>query len=271
MRHTLIDTKLARRHALCCGALAACGLFTSLVPAAETDSPARPARSTPTSQALALSALAFDGLDATQLWDMHTHLLGTGDTGSGCWINPQLDSWWHPLEALRKRVILHGAGVSPRSPRIDFDYVQRLTELTHDFPSGARWMLFAFDHAHDDQGRPQPAATTFHVPDAWAARVSQGDDGIFGWVASIHPYRIDTLARLDHALAHGASAIKWLPPAMNIDPRDGRCRPFYDRLARSRVPLIVHCGEEKAVPGAGGTAGTAGARRCARRRTRGAA
>ncbi len=101
MRHTLADPKLTRRHALCCGALAACGLFTSLVPAAETDSPARPARSTPTSQALALSALAFDGLDATQLWDMHTHLLGTGDTGSGCWINPQLDSWWHPLEALR--------------------------------------------------------------------------------------------------------------------------------------------------------------------------
>ena len=37
---------------------------------------------------------------------------------------------------------------------------------------------------------------------------------------------------------------------MNIDPRDARCRPFYDRLARTRLPLVVHCGEEQAVPGA---------------------
>jgi mannonate dehydratase len=38
--------------------------------------------------------------------------------------------------------------------------------------------------------------------------------------------------------------------AMNIDLADVRCRPFFVRLARTRVPLVVHCGEEKAVPGA---------------------
>ena len=45
-------------------------------------------------------------------------------------------------------------------------------------------------------------------------------------------------------------AVKWLPGAMNIDLRDKRCRPFCERLARAGRPLIVHCGEEKAVPGA---------------------
>lgn len=38
---------------------------------------------------------------------------------------------------------------------------------------------------------------------------------------------------------------------MNIDLRDRRLRPFYERLAASRLPVIVHCGEERAVPGAG--------------------
>ena len=38
---------------------------------------------------------------------------------------------------------------------------------------------------------------------------------------------------------------------MNIDLRDKRLLPFYARLATTRLPLIVHCGEEKAVPGAG--------------------
>jgi mannonate dehydratase len=59
------------------------------------------------------------------------------------------------------------------------------------------------------------------------------------------------LPRLQAALKAGAVAVKWLPSAMNIDPRDPRCRPFCEALAGAGVPLIVHFGEEKAVPGAG--------------------
>lgn len=149
------------------------------------------------------------------------------------------------------RAPLHGAGVDQHSSRIDHDYVQRLAALTADFPVDARWLLFAFEHSHDDSGAVQPERGTFHMPDAWAAHVAQRHAERFAWVASIHPYRDDALVRLDQAIAQGALAVKWLPSAMNIDPRDARCVPFYARLQRSRVPLIVHVGEEKAVPGAG--------------------
>jgi mannonate dehydratase len=239
-------TPLNRRQLLCCGA-AALGLFSSLL----ADEAAAAAQAPPlTAAAHDLLHAVFDGIDATQLWDVHAHLLGNGDSGSGCWLHPHLDSWWHPIEAVRKRVILHGAGVDGASSRIDRDYVQRLAALTRGFPSGARWLLFAFDHAHDEQGQPQPAQTTFHVPDAWAAHVAASHAERFGWVASIHPYREDALRRLATAQERGAVAIKWLPSAMNIDLRDARCVPFYRALARSRLPLIVHAGEEKAVPGA---------------------
>jgi mannonate dehydratase len=237
------STTLNRRHLLCCGA-AALGLFSSLLP----DDAA--AQRTLPGACRDLVDAAFEGIDAAQLWDVHAHLLGTGDAGSGCWVHPHLDSWWHPLEMARKRVILRGAGVDPASPRVDRDYVQRLATLAADFPVGARWLLFAFDHAHDDSGRAQTAQTTFHVPDAWAAHVATTHAERFGWVASIHPYRDDALARLQQAIAHGALAVKWLPSAMNIDLREPRCVPFYDALARARLPLIVHAGEEKAVPGA---------------------
>ena len=231
---------------MCCGAAAVGGLFTSLLQGAQV----APRRELPgAAKALVDSALA--GLDGARLWDVHAHLLGTGDAGSGCWVHPHLDSWWHPLEALRKRVILHGAGVDARSTRVDHDYVHRLASLTDDFPAGARWLLFAFEQAHDDNGTAQPQRSTFHVPDVWAAHVAQRDAERFGWVASIHPYRADALARLQVALEHGALAIKWLPSAMNIDLRDARCHAFYERLQRGRIPLIVHVGEEKAVPGAG--------------------
>lgn len=248
-----MNPMLHRRQALCCGAALLGGLFTSLIDAAPADgSPADPPRrlDMPTASRAILDA-ALDGIDAAQLWDVHAHLLGTGDGGSGCWVNPALDSWWHPLEVLRKRVILHGAGVRPDSACIDHDYVRRLHALASGFPAGARWMLFAFDHAHDDQGAEDRAHSTFHVPNRWAAQVAQHHADRFGWVASVHPYRDDAVVALQQAIDRGALALKWLPSAMNIDLRSARCRPVYHLLARTRLPLVVHCGEEKAVPGAG--------------------
>lgn len=244
---------MRRRHLMlgCCGALAA-GLFTSLT--AQAAGPMRNPCRGPWSASGAGQALveqAFDGVDAARLVDTHAHLLGTGDAGSGCTIHPSMHQWWRPVEVLRRRAILDASCVAPDAPSIDRAYVERLQVLAADFPAGARWWLFAFEQAHDDTGQPRQDWTTFHVPDAYAAQVAAASPQRFAWVASVHPYRPDALARLDAAIAAGAVAVKWLPSAMNIDPRDSRCRPFCERLAVAGLPLIVHCGEEKAAPGAG--------------------
>ena len=244
---------MKRRHLLlgCCGALAA-GLFTGL-PARAAGPLRNPCRGPwPASgPAQALVDAAFQGIDSTRLLDTHAHLLGPGDAGSGCTIHPSMHQWWRPVEVLRRRAILDAACVAPDAPSIDRAYVQRLQALAADFPAGARWWLFAFEQACDDAGQPRPDWTTFHVPNDYTAQVAAAMPQRFAWAASVHPYRPDALARLHAALAAGAVAVKWLPSAMNIDPRDPRCRPFCERLARAGVPLIVHCGEEKAAPGAG--------------------
>lgn len=246
-----------RRHLLkgCCAAMGAglfTGLFTSPASGSETRLRNPCLGALPpelTRHDLVLSSL--EGLDASQLLDTHAHLLGTGDSGSGCSIHASLSQWWHPMEVLRRKGILNAACVDERVPSIDRAYVDRLLRLAQDFPAGARWWLFAFEQAHDDAGQPAPERSTFHVPDAYAEQVAAAHPARFAWVASIHPYRADALARLDAARAAGAVAVKWLPSAMNIDLRDVRCRPFYERLVQAGLPLIVHCGEEKAVPGAG--------------------
>ena len=38
---------------------------------------------------------AWEGLDATKVWDCHTHLIGTGDSGNGIWVNPNMETLWH--------------------------------------------------------------------------------------------------------------------------------------------------------------------------------
>lgn len=244
---------LNRRHALCCGAAAVAGLFTSLQAHAALPGIDNPCRGK-LPETLAqhdLVRAAFEGLDANALWDVHAHLLDTGDSGSGCTAHASMSQWWRPIEVLRRQAILNAACVGGDASSVDRAYVARLVSLTHDFPAGARWLLFAFDNAHGADGAVQPDTTTFHVPDRYAREVVAAHDDRFGFVASIHPYAADAIDRLNAAIANGALAVKWLPSAMNIDPRDKRCRPFYDRLAASRLPLIVHFGEEQAVPGAG--------------------
>ncbi|MEY3253987.1 MAG: hypothetical protein RL227_2960, partial [Pseudomonadota bacterium] len=244
---------MKRRHLLlgCCAAMGA-GLFTGLGLRAAGPL-ANPCRSTlpPELANHDLVRRALEGMDLTRLVDTHAHLLGTGDGGSGCSVHPSLHQWWQPKEVLRRKGILNAACIDEDAvASIDHAYVERLHALAADFPAGARWWLFAFDQARDDAGRAVPDWSTFHVPDAYAAQVAQASGGRFAWVASIHPYRDDALPALEAALAAGAVAVKWLPSSMNIDLRDPRCRPFCERLARAGVPLVVHSGEEQAVPGA---------------------
>ena len=248
---------ISRRHLLqgCCGALAV-GLFTGLVgsrPAQAAGTLRNPCLGVPPTGGAGQAFIdeAFDGIDAARIVDTHAHLLGNGDAGSGCSIHPSMQQWWRPTEVLRRRAIMNAACVPADAPSVDRAYVERLQALAEGFPAGARWWLFAFEQACNDAGQPVPDWTTFHVPNAYAQQVAAALPSRFDWVASIHPYRPDALVRLDAALAAGAVAVKWLPSAMNIDPRDARCRPFCERLAQAGVPLIVHCGEEKAAPGAG--------------------
>lgn len=237
-----------RRQFLCCGA----GFALALLQAG----PARAApwstecRNTLSSALRDFAQQRLQGLETAALWDAHAHLLGNGDAGSGAALHPSLTQGFNLIERARRRIILDAACVPADAASVDQAYLERWRHLARDFPQGARWLLFAFEQAHDDAGRPAPDHSTVHVPDAYAQSVARRWPETFEWVASIHPYRDDALTRLQAAVSGGARAIKWLPGAMNIDLRDARCKPFYETLSRLDVPLIVHCGEEKAVPGA---------------------
>lgn len=243
----------SRRAFLGCCAAAAAGLFSGLGLAGPAHAAApwatrcRPAL--PPSAGELLQRV-WQGLVPAELWDMHCHLLGNGDSGSGCYLHASLTSGFDVVERARRRVILDAACVGPDEASIDEAYVQRLRALAEAFPAGARWLLFAFDEAYDAGGAVQRDHTTVHVPDRYAAAVAAAAPERFGWVASIHPYRADALATLGEARRRGALAVKWLPSSMNIDLREPRSLAFGEAAAALGLPLIVHCGEEKAVPGA---------------------
>jgi mannonate dehydratase len=195
-------------------------------------------------------ARVWQGLDPAQVWDCHVHLAGTGDSDNGLSVGPKLLSLWHPVLYGQRLFYLNAGCVATRPGTVDENYVRRLALLTQNMPAGVKSMLFAFDWHHDDNGQPMPEMSTFHVPDAYAKRMAAERPDVFEWVASIHPYRADAVDRLEAAAEEGARAVKWLPAAQNIDPASKQCDAFYAALARLRIPLISHCGAEKAAQSA---------------------
>jgi uncharacterized protein len=252
---SLSPQNTSRRDFMCCGALLFAGLLGA--PRSASALNLRDGLTNPcegerawTSAERDLIDAAFAGIDAKQIIDVHAHLLGTGDSGSGCYVHDSLYSIWQPVEFLRRKQILSGACVSEPRGEIDRQYVAQLTRIWNDFPMGAKSSLFAFDHAYSDRGKKDLDKSTFHVPNAYAHAVAKTNPARFEWVASVHPYREDATDAIAQARRDGAIALKWLPSAMNIDWRDKRLLPVLDHLARTGMPLISHFGAEKAVKGA---------------------
>ncbi len=189
---------------------------------------------------------ALTGIDTTQFWDSHVHLIGLGDSPSGIWVNPRSRTWWHPWLYTQFKFYLN-ASCLPPNQSVDAGYLTRLKQLR--WGRGSRWLLLAFDYAHNETGEALPALSAFYTPNDYAALIHQQFPDDFEWLASIHPYRADCVEALERAFAQGARGVKWLPPVMGINPASPLCQRFYQALARLELPLLCHGGKEHAVSG----------------------
>jgi mannonate dehydratase len=194
---------------------------------------------------------AWRGLRFDRVWDMHVHLLGNGRSDSGIYLDPAFEGGWSPSSRLRHTFFRNAACVTGDEKRMDEEVVARLAQLADAMPQGAKLVLLAFDFTYEESGKKRPDLTTFSIPDDYARRVAKAHPDRFEWICSVHPYREDAVQALTQAKAGGARAVKWLPPTMGIDLANPKCGPFYDALVRLGLPLLVHMGEEQAVPGAG--------------------
>ncbi|MGQ0546596.1 MAG: amidohydrolase family protein [Betaproteobacteria bacterium] len=191
---------------------------------------------------------AWDGIDASRVWDAHAHLVGTGDSASGITVNPAMHSLLSPGQYLRRLFFLNAGCAHDAPESVDRAYVERLHNLLDGMP-GTKLVLLAFERTYDERGEPDPAHTAFHVPDAYARDTARAHPQYFEWAASIHPYARDALERLERAKRDGARAVKWLPAAMGIDPASPRCQKYFEAMKKLDLPLISHAGEERALLG----------------------
>ena len=192
---------------------------------------------------------AWEGLDPAQCWDSHVHLVGTGDAGSGIYINPRTESVLNPALYARRLFFLNGGCVHDAPGSVDRSYVERLRNLVDGLRPGVKLLLLAFDRVHDTHGLADLEHSSFYVPDAYTRDIARAHPQYFEWAASIHPYRGDALEALAQAKRDGARAVKWLPAAMGIDPASPLCERYYEALRSLALPLITHAGAERVVVG----------------------
>lgn len=201
---------------------------------------------------------AWEGIDPEQYWDCHTHLIGVGDSDSGIWVSPDMQSLMHPVQYVQFKFYLNGSCAQTNDhddvKTIDEKFVQRLLEIHGDLKKGAKLMLLAFEHHYDEQGKQRDEFTPFHTPNQYAARIAKQYPDQFEWIASVHPYRDEAVEMLQWCVHNGAKAVKWLPGAMGIDPSSKKCDAFYEALVYHKLPLLTHSGEEQAVSVRGGEA-----------------
>ena len=190
---------------------------------------------------------AWDGIDAARMWDCHAHLIGSGDSGGGIWLNPAMFNIANPVQYAQRLLYLNAGCVHEASGSVDQSYVERMLNLLDGMRTGVKLVLLAFDRHYAADGTALPGETAFHVPDSYAMATARLHPERFEWAASIHPFRRDSLAALRWAKANGARAVKWLPAAMGIDPSSPRCDAFYAELVKLDLPLVTHGGMERAV------------------------
>lgn len=193
---------------------------------------------------------AWQGIDPKLFRDVHTHLIGTGDSDSGIYVHPSMQDVFTPAQYVRFKFYLNASCANDKNGMDhDSSYVYQLSQHLASFPTGAKAMLLAFDYRHNEDGTVNKDKTPFHTPNSYVQKVAQDNPDRFDWIASIHPYREDCVEELEKVVRGGAKAIKWLPPVMVIDPSSERCDRFYEAMAKYNIPLLTHAGDEHAVAG----------------------
>jgi predicted TIM-barrel fold metal-dependent hydrolase len=175
--------------------------------------------------------------------DMHVHIadidsLMSGDAGRN------LKRPNRYLQSIIRRIAEYDV-----SPNTEKTMSEKWLDILAGWVRGSsleRIVLLALDLAYNRDGSVNYGASALHVSNEFVyTAVSAHKEFLFG--ASVNPYRKDALQELELCIKRGASLIKWIPSAQQIEPDDPVCYPFYEMLAHYGVPLLSHTGVEHAL------------------------
>jgi hypothetical protein len=175
------------------------------------------------------------------LLDLHVHLFGVGEGGTGCRMAKSI------TEGLQFRILVFALGLRQKGKALDEEYERVLA--AHVRGSGlSRAAILGQDAVYNRRGQPDWDCTSFYVPNDYVFAVTARHPEIMIPCPSINPDRADALEELSRCHEIGARLFKIHPPTQGVDVGDHKHGKFFRRCAELGMVVLVHTGHEHSAP-----------------------
>ena len=111
----------------------------------------------------------------------------------------------------------------------------------------SKTVIFGVDARVDEEGNELHRDLTVCATNEDVFALYQKAPDLIVPFMSVNPLRPDALERIDRYADMGFKGMKFLQNYWNVDTREKRFRPFFEKLAEKGLPLIVHIGSESSV------------------------
>lgn len=173
--------------------------------------------------------------------DLHVHLFGTGDSGSGCRLGDAIQN------GVQFRALTFGLGIRNKGKTLDEGYVNVLAEQVK-LSGLTKVAILSQDAVYDTMGEPDWKTTSFYVPNDYVIQVAEQHKQTMIPCPSINPMRKDAIEELERIHSKGAKLFKIHPPTQGVNVADPKYTKFYRRCAELKIVIMVHTGHEHSAP-----------------------
>lgn len=187
------------------------------------------------------AAIGDDGGPSQPTLDIHVHLFGVGEGGTGCRIARTI------TEGLQFRYLISLLQLHKPGKTLDERYEEVLVEQMRG--SGlTKAAILGQDAVYDRNGQPDWNRTSFYVPNDYVFAVVGRHPETMIACPSINPERADALDELARCHAKGAGLLKIHPPTQGVDIADRKHERFFRRCCELNMLVLVHTGHEHSAP-----------------------
>ncbi len=173
--------------------------------------------------------------------DIHVHLFGIGEGGTGCRIAKSI------TDGLQFRYLIALLGLRVPGKTLDNRYEEELAEQVKS--SGlSKAAILGQDAVYDRNGQPDWDRTSFYVPNDYVFDVVARHTQTMIACPSINPDRADALNELLRCHAKGARLLKIHPPTQGVNIADRKHAQFFRCCGELNMVVLVHTGHEHSAP-----------------------
>lgn len=174
--------------------------------------------------------------------DIHVHLFGVGDSGSGCHVAEKLSRGFlfrHLKTMLKLNDVENGT--------VDQQYERTLVRQVLESELSMAAVL-AQDAVYGENGKIDMTATSIYVPNDYLFEVVGRHPKQLIACPSINPNRADAIDELERCHERKAKMLKIHPPTQNVDLLAPKHTKFFSRCRELDLTILVHTGHEHSAP-----------------------